>query len=58
MDKFEKRQFIIAEVADLLIKHSSKPLDVVQEVDFADSLICDALQINKEQNPLDFILSS
>ena len=58
MDNLEHRHFIMVEVADLLIKHCDKPLDVVQEVEFADTLVCNALGVNKEQYPLDFILPS
>jgi len=58
MDKLEKRYFIMVEVADLLARHSSGAVNVRDEIEFTDKLVCDALGVDKDKNPLDFISPS
>lgn len=58
MDKLLDRQFIMLEVADLLERNSSEPINIRDEIEFADKLVCNALGIDKEKNPLDFISPS
>lgn len=58
MDELEKRYFIMVEVADLLERHSSGTVNVRDEIEFTDKLVCDALGVDKDKNPLDFISPS
>lgn len=53
--KLQDRQFIMLEVADLLQRNCSKPLNIRDEIEFADELVCNALGVDKEKHPLDFI---
>lgn len=56
--KLQHRQFIMLEIADLLQKNCSSPINIRDEIEFADELVCNALGIDKEKNPLDFISPS
>lgn len=58
MDKNDHRRWIMVEIASLLERHSSGPVNVRDEIQFADKLVCDSLGIDKESEPLDFISPS
>lgn len=58
MKQNDHRRWIMSEIADLLERHASAPINIREEIEFADKLVCDALGVDKEKNPLDFISPS